>query len=166
MNKEIEIPEGYEARIEGNKVILEKKESEDEGIRKFIIDCIDELRKANAENADFNGCCSEAIAYLEEHKEPTWTAEDESFVKHILPRILNPDKWTLDQISADKRQLTAFIERQKRKYAKEQKPAEWSEEDEKIAKSLAFYLETDKGYFSCNGFTKDEFINFLKSLSE
>ena len=43
MNKEIEIPEGYEARIEGNKVILEPKESEDEGIRKFIIDCIDRI---------------------------------------------------------------------------------------------------------------------------
>lgn len=33
MNKEIEIPEGYEARIEGNKVIVELKESEDKRIR-------------------------------------------------------------------------------------------------------------------------------------
>ena len=38
MAKEIEIPEGYEARIKGNKVIIEKKESEDERIRKEIID--------------------------------------------------------------------------------------------------------------------------------
>jgi hypothetical protein len=30
MEKTIEIPEGYEARIEGNKVILKQKESEDE----------------------------------------------------------------------------------------------------------------------------------------
>ena len=30
MNKEIEIPDGYEAKIEGNKVIIELKESEDE----------------------------------------------------------------------------------------------------------------------------------------
>jgi hypothetical protein len=62
-------------------------------------------------------------------------------VKHILPRILNPDKWTLDQISADKRQLTAFIERQKRKYAKEQQPAEWNEEDEWIRKHIIKILE-------------------------
>lgn len=37
MEKTIEIPEGYEARIEGNKVILELKESEDEKIRKGLI---------------------------------------------------------------------------------------------------------------------------------
>ena len=36
MEKTIEIPEGYEARIEGSKVILEKNESEDEKIRKAI----------------------------------------------------------------------------------------------------------------------------------
>ena len=38
MEKTIEIPEGYEARIEGNKVILELKESEDERIRKAIVE--------------------------------------------------------------------------------------------------------------------------------
>lgn len=37
MNKEIEIPEGYEVRIEGNKVILEQKESEDEKTRKDLL---------------------------------------------------------------------------------------------------------------------------------
>ena len=35
-----EIPEGYEARIEGNKVIIELAESEDERIRKEIIKTI------------------------------------------------------------------------------------------------------------------------------
>lgn len=38
MIKEIEIPEGYKARIEGNKVIIEEKESEDEKTRKEIIE--------------------------------------------------------------------------------------------------------------------------------
>jgi len=37
MNKEIEIPEGYEARIEDNKVVLIPKESEDDRIRKAIL---------------------------------------------------------------------------------------------------------------------------------
>ena len=37
MRKTIEIPEGYEARIESNKIILEPKESEDERIRKSMI---------------------------------------------------------------------------------------------------------------------------------
>jgi hypothetical protein len=38
MEKTIKIPEGYEARIEGNKIILEPKESEGEKIRKGLID--------------------------------------------------------------------------------------------------------------------------------
>lgn len=70
---------------EALKVVLEEtypelKESEDEKIRKFIIDCIDELRRANADNAKFNGRCSEAIAYLEKQKEQQpaeWSEEDE-----------------------------------------------------------------------------------------
>ena len=37
-----EIPEGYEARIEGNKVIIEIAETEDERIRKHIVKFIDE----------------------------------------------------------------------------------------------------------------------------
>ena len=40
MEKIIEIPEGYIARIEGNKVIFEPKESEDERIRREIISYI------------------------------------------------------------------------------------------------------------------------------
>ena len=40
MEKTIEIPEGYEARIEGNKIILEPKESEDERIRKAILELV------------------------------------------------------------------------------------------------------------------------------
>ena len=40
MNKEIEIPEGYKARIEGNKVIIVPKESEDERIRKEMLDAM------------------------------------------------------------------------------------------------------------------------------
>lgn len=37
MDKEIEILEGYEARIEDNKIIFEPKETEDEKIRKKIL---------------------------------------------------------------------------------------------------------------------------------
>lgn len=129
MNKEIEIPEGYEARIEGNKVVLELKESEDERTRKWLIEMVEELRKANPTNAEHNGDCSEAIAYLEKHTESTWTEEDESFVTHILPRIINPGQWTFEQRDADKKYLIEFIKRQKRKFTKKEKPTEWSEAD-------------------------------------
>lgn len=68
---EREIPEGYEARIEGNKVIIELKESEDERIRKWLIEMVEEVRKANPTNAEHNEKCSEAIAYLEKLKDLT-----------------------------------------------------------------------------------------------
>ena len=97
MEKTIEIPEGYEARIEGNKVILEKNESEDEGIRKFIIDCIDELRRANADNAKFNGRCSEAIAYLERQKEQKPAEWSDVEKMHLANAILAAEKeWGVD----------------------------------------------------------------------
>ncbi len=67
MNKEIEIPEGYEARIEGNKVILERNESEDEQIRKEIIFI---LKNADSgEELTTLHSTKEMIAYLERQKE-------------------------------------------------------------------------------------------------
>ena len=66
MNKEIEIPEGYEARIEGNKVILESKESESEGekIRKFLIEKFSKLGEIWPEYST-----KTIIAYLEKQKD-------------------------------------------------------------------------------------------------
>lgn len=87
MNKEIEIPEGYEARIEGDKIIIEKKESEDERIRKWLIEMVEEIRKANPNNAEHNGDCSEAIAYLERQKEQQpaeWSEEDQRACDGII----------------------------------------------------------------------------------
>ena len=40
MHQEINIPEGFEATIEGNKIILKKIESDDEKIRKELIDIV------------------------------------------------------------------------------------------------------------------------------
>ena len=47
----------------------EVKENEDEWIRKWLIEMVEELRKENPTNAEHNGNCSEAIAYLEKQKE-------------------------------------------------------------------------------------------------
>lgn len=60
---ECEIPEGYEARIEGNKVILERKESEDEKIRKQLIGFL------SGRYALCNINTKDAIAYLEKQKD-------------------------------------------------------------------------------------------------
>lgn len=56
---EREIPEGYEARIDGNKVIIELKESEDERIRRDIVAVV-EMNKDLTQ-----GRKSEIYAYLE-----------------------------------------------------------------------------------------------------
>ena len=61
MEKTIEIPECYKARIEGNKIILKPKESEDERIRKFLA----ELVKAHTISPMREKC----IAYLEKQGE-------------------------------------------------------------------------------------------------
>jgi len=73
MNKyyiEKEIPEGYEARIEGNKIILEPKESDDERIMKDIITALS-IGVACDESAlypEATTTLKEAIAYLEKQK--------------------------------------------------------------------------------------------------
>ena len=55
------------------------KESEDERIRKWLIEIVEEVRKANPTNAEYNGMCSEAIAWLgkQHNKEGLWVSIDE-----------------------------------------------------------------------------------------
>lgn len=62
---EYNIPEGYEARIEGNRVIFEPKESEDERIRKHIIKILDNLAPCHWDGNEKAKC----LAYLERQKE-------------------------------------------------------------------------------------------------
>ena len=105
MKKTIEIPEGYEARIGGNKVILEPKESEDERIRKHIIKILDNLA---------------------------------------------PCHWD----GNEKARCIAYLERQK-----EQKPAEWSEEDREMRMKILKYLST-----RCSVIEYEEVENWLNNL--
>ena len=89
MKKEIEIPEGYEARIEGNKVVIEQKESEDERIRKMLIEQMERWKKCAEDNnveQDVKDA-TDAIAYLEKHKEQNlveWSEEDEKKLKTVI----------------------------------------------------------------------------------
>ena len=45
-----------------------------------------------------------------------------------------------------------------------QKSTERSEKDDEIRKALIVFLEMNTGYFACNGFTKDDIIQWLKEL--
>ena len=101
-------------------IFPELRESEDERIRKFLIKLV------NDGFTHFPDSLSkiDVLDYLEKQKESTWTEEDESFRKHILPRILNPKGWTMEQIEADRKLLKEFVERQKNKWLEKQKEPE------------------------------------------
>jgi len=180
---EKEIPEGYEARIEGNKVIFEPKENEDERIERDILKTL-RYGLASEESALMPGAKTtlrEAIAYLEKQKDfqfgypgiyfydgeklhfqgnpameerqkeqkpvegtalqkafinsKSYTLEEKcdasDYAETILPTSVtygeNEEEYKLHKIIE-----AAFIAGQK----KEQKPAEWSEEDEDM---IRFY---------------------------
>ena len=108
MEKTIEIPDGYAARIEGNKVILERKESEDKRIREVIESIIRVYGKEQGEwlaGYDMDTLVvhlRDAFAYLERQKEqkPLSTEETElnsiAFLEQmgytcIPPRKEQPD---------------------------------------------------------------------------
>ena len=118
--KEIEIPEGYEARIEGNKVIIEPKKSEDERIRKeikqFILDTIGEISLDDKENA--------WLDWLEEHKH-FWNPTEEDVTLFDKAVTTNTSLTPQDRAKLD-------IIRMKFKHRpnieqKEQKPINWTE---------------------------------------
>ena len=64
---EHEIPEGYEVRIDGNKVIMTKKDSEDERIRQSLVEY---FRKFNPKNMwDGTFSFGDVLSYLERQKD-------------------------------------------------------------------------------------------------
>lgn len=83
MHQEISIPEGFTATIEGNKIILTKTESEDEKIRKALIEYFNE----QCDMSDWNGVYGyQVIAWLEKQGEqnPAWSEEDENRLTNII----------------------------------------------------------------------------------
>ena len=181
--KEIEIPEGYEAKIEGNKVIIESKESEDERIRKILYSFLDSalgkdlLQRKCGLNPD------SVLTWFEKQKEQN--GEDEESTDFTIYHPLKNGKGeyecipysfygSLTSFSEDKDLIDFFrtcfyteeecnewIEQQK-----EQKPA-WSEEDEKIRQSLLRdyeYAMQSSGTVWGEDFKKKH--NWLKSLPE
>ena len=75
MHQEINIPEGFEAEIKGNKIILKKTESEDEKVRKEILDCFRAMKQ--------QGC------FPSKHKEQydSWLAWLEKKGKHSIYNV-------------------------------------------------------------------------------
>lgn len=158
--REYEIPEGYEARIYGNKVIIVPKESEDERIRKSIIGflmTISSLKDGKTVcNEDFDSkAILEWVAWLEKQ------GEHARFIEAIQvgDQVTKNEDGVLVNLSQFKR-----VAKKDEKQG-EQKPA-WSEEDKRIIDNLVSQL--------CNLYTrklikketKDKYVNWFKSLKD
>ena len=90
MEKIIEIPEGYEARIDGNKIILEPKESEDERIRKELFDIFKTKNQSffdELTNYTTSLKIEDVIAWLEKQK-PIITDDERDFSNKIRNEII------------------------------------------------------------------------------
>ena len=149
MIKEIEIPEGYEARIEGNKVLLELKESEDERILNALIthisiyegdfttvgvtrlEMLDWLEKQKEQNIVECGALHEAFVNSKRDYTLEEKCDASDYANTILPTSVtygeNDEEYKLHKIIE-----AAFIAGQQ----KEQQTAEWSEEDEKMLNDI------------------------------
>ena len=128
---EHEIPEGYEARIEGNKIILERKESEDEKIRKFIVETVFRSYGDSQEYLD-------VLAYLERQK------EQKPIFKKGDKVIWQDEEFNILDVNGDSYNVGGYtlpFYRQNELNLIEQKSAEWSEEDEYAWKRLFAIVE-------------------------
>jgi len=83
MHQEINIPEGFEAKIKGNKIILKKTESEDEKIRKFLIKWIQD----NYYHGTTEIPTKTLIAWLkkqDKNKTVEWSEDDNKRLQRII----------------------------------------------------------------------------------
>lgn len=216
MAKEIEIPEGYEAKIENNKVIFVPKESEDERITRAINNMLpfipDEAYANNGvtkegvlnwlekqkEQKHPDGCftCDEYKKGYEEGRRNGFTAGYNKAMKEVEQKEQKPVKIhnpTDKELEAHHKQLhdfKVFAAKQAREhhisfvhdfeweafcgellsyFNEQQKPAEWSEEDEDMLNSCISSIEEAKenryAYKETDGDTSyDHEIAWLKSL--
>ena len=131
MEKIIQIPEGYDAKIEGDKIIFVEKESEDERIRKEIILILGKHVSNQVSRLDINEC----ITWLEKQKEPTPVKFDDDIEVGLdrALQIVKAAKGNLCGYQSDDgiyecchaiQILESIL-----KNGIEQKSVEWSEED-------------------------------------
>ena len=140
---EREIPEGYEARIEGNKVIIEKKESEDERMKKAIVHI---LYENYSDAAVIEGVeIAEIVAWLEKQREQK-------------PAECIPDSVKFEEGFKTGREL-GF-----REGVESVKPAEWSDEDENFIKELCNLLASIAKNNYVGRYYAPELVSKLQSL--
>jgi len=157
MEKIIKIPEGYEASIDGNTVILEPKISEDEKIRKELIEelksklpfCSEEFTKHRI---------IRQIAYLEKQKEQKPAEKQDYSGLNDLERAIHRGF-----LSAGVENVSVVIIKETAQECLAQmKSAEWSEEDERMLNNT---LDSLKRYqLSMPNYQVELQMRWLKSL--
>lgn len=90
IHQEINIPNGFNAVIEGNKIILTKIESEDEKVRKALVEMVHDTPNSECEQ-NYNVRKEDCLAWIEKQGEqkPTWSEEDELVVEDIEEAVIN-----------------------------------------------------------------------------
>lgn len=157
---EYTIPEGYEAEIKDGKVIVKKKESEDERIMKEIVDFIYWAIDRGSITNEQRERSDSWLAYLEKKKEQKpescdCSRDEESYTNGIHHVLMNPEAYGLiKQKPAEQLGGTftsydmakTFTEGQNYVIAHPEKfglckPAEWKEEDDALLKEIVSFFK-------------------------
>jgi hypothetical protein len=157
------------------------KESEGERIRKWLIELVEEVRKANPTNVEYNGMCGEAIVWLEKQGEqksnnirttgywlvedieqkPEWSEEDLCNIERCITKVeIDKSKWenhskAKPMVDADD-ELIFWLKSLKDKCLPQPKQ-EWSEEDE-INRDL-LYNALNQVYDMAHNIALSDWIN-------
>lgn len=162
MAKEIEIPEGYEAKIENNKVIFVPKESEDEKIRKELLKEIEFITPRDGETdgeglilPSYHARIDRYKSYLEKQK------EQKPIFKKGDKVIWDDEEFNILDVNETEYNVGGYrvpFSRQNELHPIWQKTAEWSEEDERTLESFLGWLQGSMG--------EKTYSSWLKSLPE
>jgi len=165
MHQEITIPEGFEATIDGDKIILTRIENEDERVRKALITYFQRFPYGSIEKAGTNP--KEAIAWLEKQGENKEI--NEVSYRIGIKRVLdNPESYGLEKQGEQK--FIDYNEELKKcrenplyffdKYVKiKERKSVWSVEDQNALEDIK---EAVVNYWG--GDTQDILLHWLKFL--
>ena len=148
-------PHDYVMKTALGMLIPELRESEDERIRKRLIKVVSDIAGSWPFEV-YKITKKEAIAYLEKQEQEPIGTDFCTAVKNLMNLHKIKNKFTEEDYDFQAKELLKLIK---------QKPAEWSEEDEKKRKGLIKGLEDRMGFgWASDPFSREEYIEWLKSL--
>ena len=144
------------------KIFPELKESEDEKIRKFLIG----LLSSGTWRKEYPFSPIDCVAWLEKQKEQKdFQAKVKQRMEYLWDKLPDADRVNEGNCTPEEwKTLGAYMELENfDKDSEEQKPAEWSEDDEHRRNDAIYFLETAKKHYADTS-ELDATIFWLKSL--